>query len=112
MKQKDGMLSNFHEVGGLRWTEWCAWDEEYVWTRFTNGLKYEGYPATLETNSLTDWGYRKVREDMETLACQQGIRSWRTRRKTSKLEEEAFTQRFMNTMELLNANHCSSHWDF
>lgn len=112
MKEKDGMLANFHEVGGLRWVEWCAWDEEYVWTRFTNGLKYKGYPTTLKTNSLTDWGYRKVREDMEKLACQQGIRSWGTRRKTSELEEEALTQRYVNTMDLLNANHGSSHWDF
>ena len=112
MKAKDGMLSNFHEVGGLRWIEWCAWDEEYVWTRFTNGLKYKGYPETLKTNSLTDWGYRRVRDDMEKLACQQGIRSWATRRKTSELEEEALTQRFVNTMELLNANYGSSHWDF
>ena len=112
MKEKDGMLSNFHEVGGLRWVEWCAWDEEYVWTRFTNGLKYEGYPAALKTCSLTDWGYRKVREDMEKLASQQKIRSWGTRRKTSELEEEALKQRFVNTMELLNANYGSSHWDF
>ena len=112
MKKKDGMLSNFHEVGGLRWIEWCAWDEEYVWTRFTNGLKYKGYPSTLKTNSLTDWGYRKVREDMEKLACLQGIRSWETRRKTSELEEEALTQRYVNTVEWLNANNGSSHWDF
>src|SRR5205814_263055 len=89
----------------------CIWDEEYVWARFTNGLKYKGYPTTtIMTNnhSLTDLGYRKVREDMEKLAFEQRIQSWTTIWDQHPDEGlENLKQRYSNYMEILCTNHIS-----
>jgi hypothetical protein len=106
MKHKDGMLENINHVGGLRWIEWCAWDEEFVWKRYQDGFAYKGYPNTTtdlpKVNLSSDLGYRKVREDMERIAIAQGIPSWTTLMRGDSVSERiALEQRFNNYMDQL-----------
>jgi len=91
------MVRNFNEIAGPLWKEWCAWDEEYVWERFVDcGFKYRGYYQPWNS-SLTDWRYRKVMEDMETLAWQHGMRTWRHLMRNAHEEElRTLFQRFKN----------------
>jgi hypothetical protein len=113
MKNKDGMLENINLVGGLRWIEWCAWDEEYVWKRYKDGHTYKGYPASFKTNSLTDLGYRNVRKDMEILALHQGIPSWTSvMRGDPTSERDALEQRYHNYMEQLFTDKDSLYRDY
>ena len=91
------VVGNFNEIAGPLWKEWCAWDEEYVLERFVDcGFKYRGYHQPWNP-SLADWRYRKVLEDLETQACQHGMKSW-THLMRNAHEEELRTlfQRFKN----------------
>lgn len=102
MKRKDGMLENFHFVGGPRWKEWCAWDEEYLlWGRFRDhGLEYKGFQPAWDSKPLMDLGYQKVHEDMERLAYEQGVPSWTILMlEDFATEQAAFRQRFDNFLE-------------
>jgi hypothetical protein len=91
------VVGNFNEIAGPLWKEWCAWDEEYVWERFVDcGFKYRGYHQPWNS-SLTDWRYRKVLEDVETLACQHGMKSWMDLMRNAHEEElRTLFQRFKN----------------
>ena len=101
-EMKSRVLEDFDEIAGPRWKEWCTWDEEYVWERFLDrGFVYKGYHQPWNS-SLTDWRYRRVREDMETLTFQQGMKSWTElmRNEHEGGQLKALFQRFKNYLSI------------
>jgi hypothetical protein len=75
-KKREGKVGSDKD-GGPRWTEWCIWDDQYLWERYRElGLECTQLREPFNDYSLTDFGYRNVREEMERLASSQKIMSW------------------------------------
>ena len=106
MGAKAKSLKDFDLEGGPRWKEWCVWDDLYVWERYQErGLMFMAQQQQpVQDTSLTDWGYRKVRAEMERIAGNYGIQSWT---QLSKREYEfglyALNVRFENYLTLSKA---------
>ena len=101
MPEKSGWFKHFHFVGGPRWNEWLAWDNEFVWRRFLNNSpRLTGYNQAWNATIHADVGYRQVRLEMERQAAMQGITSWTrlTFPKFPQDELQALRQRFANMM--------------
>ena len=90
-KEVDGMMTEeeFQEIGGLRWLEWCAWDDNYVASRVdhitrlfsssANGrIGDYNFLRNTGTSTLMAQEYFESIRTMARLATEQGTFSFET----------------------------------
>jgi hypothetical protein len=73
-----GRFTNIDKVGGPRWKEWCAWEDQYNWTRFTDiRLRFQGPQPIWHRVTLGDLRYAKVlrhtERDEDVVAASQNL---------------------------------------
>ena len=108
MAKKTERKVGFDKEGGPRWREWCIWDDQYLWERYRElGREYRQPREPFNDYSLTDFGYRTAREEMERLASRQKIMSWaQMLRRAPMIEKIALYARVRNY--LLMSKHMNS----